>query len=203
IQDTLFIVASKSGETTETLSHFAYFWNELNKNGRSGAAGRHFAAITDPGTSLQKLAEEHSFRWIFKNPPDIGGRYSALSYFGMVPGALAGVDVVEMLERGVEMAHSCAPTQPPEKNPGVWLGAEFLRWEVATAVAGSILGIDAFDQPNVQESKDNTKRVLDGFKKSGKLPAAEAVPAAGAARALKQLLGKAKKGAYVATMAYV
>ncbi len=123
IQDTLFIVASKSGETTETLSHFAYFWDEINKNGRSGAAGRHFAAITDPGTSLEKLAKEHGFRWIFRNPPDIGGRYSALSYFGLVPGALIGVNVEEMLERAVEMAHSCADSVPADKNPGVWLGA--------------------------------------------------------------------------------
>ena len=300
-RDTLFIVASKSGGTTETLSHFAYFWAETEAE-VGARTGRHFAAITDPGTPLQELAEEHGFRWIFKNPPDIGGRYSALSYFGMVPGALAGVDVVEMLERGVEMAHSCAPTQAPEKNPGVWLGAvmgrlaldgrdkltliasrrvatfgywveqliaestgkegkgiipvegeplgapgvygpdrlfvhirverdpedrrvkaleeaglpvvtltlrdkldlggEFLRWEVATAVAGSILGIDAFDQPNVQESKDNTKRVLDGFKKTGRLPEAKSVPAAEAAPELRRLLGRAKRGGYLATMAY-
>ncbi len=123
IQDTLFIVASKSGETTETLSHFAYFWGEVDSNGRAGAAGRHFAAITDPGTSLEKLAREHGFRWIFRNPPDIGGRYSALSYFGLVPGALIGVDVAEMLERAVEMSHSCADSVPVDKNPGVWLGA--------------------------------------------------------------------------------
>src|SRR5207249_7380382 len=108
IQDTLFIVASKSGETTETLSHFAYFWEQAQSAGRAGATGRHFAAITDPGTSLEKLAKDHGFRWIFRNPPDIGGRYSALSYFGLVPGALMGVDVAEMLERAVEMAHSCA-----------------------------------------------------------------------------------------------
>src|SRR6266576_730177 len=260
IKDTLFIVASKSGETTETLSHFAYFWNEVG-GGADGAAGpgRHFAAITDPGTSLEKLAKDHGFRWIFRNPPDIGGRYSALSYFGLVPGSLIGVDVKELLERAVEMTHSCADSVPADKNPGVWLGAvmgelatrgrnkvtliaspkvatfgywveqliaestgkqgkgivpvegeavgkpavygddrlfvyirmdadppnravqalekagqpvvtltlrdkldlggEFLRWEIATAIAGSILGIDAFDQPNVQESKDNTKKV--------------------------------------------
>src|SRR5579859_350530 len=123
IQDTLFIVFSKYTETTETLSHFAYFWGEVNANGRAGAAGRHFAAITDPGTPLEKLASEHGFRWIFRNPPDIGGRYSALSYFGLVPGALIGVDVDEMLERAVEMSHSCADSVPVDKNPGVWLGA--------------------------------------------------------------------------------
>jgi transaldolase/glucose-6-phosphate isomerase len=302
IQDTLFIVASKSGETTETLSHFAYFWGEVNSNGRAGAAGRHFAAITDPGTSLEKLAKEHGFRWIFRNPPDIGGRYSALSYFGLVPGALIGVDVAEMLERAVEMSHSCADSVPVDKNPGVWLGAvmgelalggrnkvtliaspriatfgywveqliaestgkegkgivpvegepvgkpavygddrlfvyirmdgdaphravqalekagqpvvtltmrdrldlggEFLRWEIATAIAGSILRIDAFDQPNVQESKDNTKKVLAKFKASGKLPPAESVAASKSKSGLKALLDRAKPGAYFAIMAY-
>ncbi len=124
INDTLFIVASKSGETTETLSHFAYFWGEVG-GGKDGATGpgRHFAAITDPGTSLEKLAKDHGFRWIFRNPPDIGGRYSALSYFGLVPGSLMGVDVRELLERAVEMGHSCADSVPAESNPGVWLGA--------------------------------------------------------------------------------
>src|SRR5205814_7300116 len=123
IQDTLFIVASKSGETTETLSHFAYFWEQAQSAGRAGATGRHFAAITDPGSSLEKLAQQHGFRWIFRNPPDIGGRYSALSYFGLVPGALIGVDVPELLDRAIEMAHSSADSVEVGKNPGVWLGA--------------------------------------------------------------------------------
>ena len=302
IQDTLFIVASKSGQTTETLSHFAYFWEQVNENGRAGAAGRHFAAITDPGTSLEKLAKDHGFRWIFRNPPDIGGRYSALSYFGLVPAALIGVDVAEMLERSIEMAHSCADSVPVDKNPGVWLGAvmgelalggrnkvtliaspkvrtfgywveqliaestgkqgkgivpvegeplgkpavygddrlfvyirmdgdpphravqalekagqpvvtltlgdkldlggEFLRWEIATAIAGSILRIDAFDQPNVQESKDNTKKVLAKFRSSGKLPPAESVAAAKSRTAFRALIERAKPGAYLAIMAY-
>jgi transaldolase/glucose-6-phosphate isomerase len=301
IQSTLFIVASKSGETTETLSHFAYFWDQVQKNGKVNA-GKHFAAITDPGTSLEKLARDHGFLWIFSNPPDIGGRYSALSYFGLVPGALMGVNVAEMLERAVEMESACADSVAPEKNPGVWLGAvmgvlatkgrnkvtliaspkvatfgywveqllaestgkegkglvpiegeplgkpevygkdrlfvyirldadppnravralekaghpvvtltmrdkldlggEFFRWEVATAIAGSILGIDAFDQPNVQESKDNTKKVLAGFKSKHKLPAAESVAASKAKSGIKSLLDRAKSGAYFATMAY-
>src|SRR5260221_103025 len=88
IKDTLFIVASKSGETTETLSHFAYFWDQVSAEGGAGAPGRHFAAITDPGTSLEKLARDHGFRWIFRNPPDIGGRHPGRSHFGIVPGAL-------------------------------------------------------------------------------------------------------------------
>jgi len=302
IQDTLFIVASKSGETTETLSHFAYFWEEVRASGKEAMAGRHFAAITDPGSGLDKLAKDHGFRWIFRNPPDIGGRYSALSYFGLVPGALMGVDVGEILERAVEMAHSCADSVPAASNPGVWLGAvmgelalagrnkltliaspkiatfgywveqliaestgklgkgivpvegeplgkpavygddrlfvymrmdadppnkavealeragqpvvtltmrdkldlggEFLRWEIATAVAGSVLGIDPFDQPNVQESKDNTKKVLAKYRAAGKLPAAESVPAAKSRAGLRSLLGRAKRGSYFAIMAY-
>ncbi|HKC18128.1 MAG TPA: bifunctional transaldolase/phosoglucose isomerase [Candidatus Dormibacteraeota bacterium] len=296
LASTLFIVASKSGETTETLSHYAHFWK------MSGGKGRQFAAITDPGTSLAKLATEHKFRWVFPNPPDIGGRYSALSYFGLVPGALMGVDDLRMLDRAIEMEHSCADSIPVESNPGAWLGAvmgrfatqgrnkvtlicspkiatfgywveqliaestgkegkgivpiegepvgkpavygddrlfvyirmdadppnravraleraghpvvtltlrdkldlggEFFRWEVAVAIAGSILGIDAFDQPNVQESKDNTKKVLATFKSRGKLPAAESLAAAQAKTAIASLLKKAKKGAYFAIMAY-
>jgi transaldolase/glucose-6-phosphate isomerase len=302
IQDTLFIVASKSGETTETLSHFAYFWDQIKASGRGAMAGWHFAAITDPGTSLEQLARDHGFRWIFPNPPDIGGRYSALSYFGLVPGALVGIDVGEMLERAIEMAHSCAESVPVAGNPGAWLGAvmgqlalggrnkltliaapkvatfgywveqllaestgkegkgivpiegeplgkpavygddrlfiyirmdsdapnravaalekaglpvvtltlrdkldlggEFFRWEVATAIAGAVLGIDPFDQPNVQESKDNTKRVLATFKSKGKLPPAQSTPAAKARSGIKALLGRAKPGAYFAIMAY-
>jgi glucose-6-phosphate isomerase/transaldolase/glucose-6-phosphate isomerase len=305
IGTSLFIVASKSGETTETLSHFAYFWSEVTKGGKSanhGKAGRQFAAITDPGTSLEKLAKEHEFRWIFPGSPDIGGRYSALSYFGLVPAALIGVNVGELLERAVEMAHSCADSVPADQNPGVWLGAvlgqlalggrnkltliaspkvatfgywveqliaestgkqgkgivpiegepvgkpavygddrvfvyvrmdsepgnravqalekagqpvvtltlrdkldlggEFLRWEIATAIAGSILGIDPFDQPNVQESKDNTKKVLAVFKAKGKLPAATSTPASKSRPGLKTLLDKAKPGSYLAIMAY-
>src|SRR5437868_9661217 len=296
IQTSLFIVASKSGETTETLSHFAYFWEQAKRRGRQ------FAAITDPGSGLEKLAKEHEFRWIFPNPPDIGGRYSALSYFGLVPGALMGVNVREMLERAIEMEHSCADSVPVESNPGVWLGGvmgrlalqgrnkvtliaspkvatfgywveqliaestgkegkgivpiegepvskpavygedrvfvyirmdgdppnravqalekakqpvvtltlrdkldlggEFLRWEIATAIAGAVLRIDAFDQPNVQESKDNTRKVLASFKSKGKLPAADSVAASRSKSGIKGLLDRAKSGAYLAIMAY-
>ena len=299
---TLFVVASKSGETTETLSHFAYFWDQVQKNGRGGKPGRQFAAITDPGTSLEKLAKDHDFRWIFSNPPDIGGRYSVLSYFGLVPGALMGVNVGELLERATEMASACADSVPAGSNPGVWLGGamgrlavqgrnkltliaspkvatfgywveqllaestgkegkgivpvegeplgrppaygddrlfvyirmdadapnrataalekagqpvvtltlrdkldlggEFLRWEIATAIAGSVLDIDPFDQPNVQESKDNTKRVLAKFRSAGKLPSAESTPASKSRAGVKGLIARAKPGAYFAIMAY-
>jgi transaldolase/glucose-6-phosphate isomerase len=298
---TLFIAASKSGGTTETLSHLAYFWDQVHAAG-APKPERHFAAITDPGSGLERLAAERDFRWIFQNPTDIGGRYSALSYFGLVPGALMGMDVRELLERTQEMAASCDAAVPVEKNPGVWLGAvmgglanrgrnkltllmspqvatfgywleqllaestgkngrgivpvegepvgtpevygadrlfahlrvngepedaavraleqagqpvvtmvlrdrldlggEFLRWEVGTAVAGSVMGIDPFDQPNVQESKDNTKRVLGEFTASGKLPEAHPLAAAEAGRAVTELLKQRRDGSYLALMSY-
>jgi glucose-6-phosphate isomerase len=248
---TLFVIASKSGTTTETLSHFAYFWEKVPDGSR-------FVAITDAGTPLEQLAAEHGFRRTFLNPSDIGGRYSALSYFGLVPGALIGADLDGLLHRAIEMAHACAADVPAANNPGAWLGAtigeaalagrdkltlvldhhvrafgywveqliaestgkegkgivpvegedlggpgvyktdrlfvgigpdsvgkalsalqdaehpvihleledaielgrEFFRWEFATALAGAVLGINPFDQPNVQEAKDATKRLL-------------------------------------------
>src|SRR5262249_55648811 len=122
LPQTLFIAASKSGGTTETLSHLAYFWEEVRQSG-AAKPERQFAAITDPGSGLERLAAERDFRWIFLNPTDIGGRYSALSYFGLVPGALMGLDVRELLERAQEMAHSCDAAVPVDKNPGVWLGS--------------------------------------------------------------------------------
>ncbi len=301
LEDTLFVVASKSGSTTETLSHNEYFWEQVQKTGTKKPE-RNFAAITDAGSSLERLAADRDYRWIFTNPSDIGGRYSVLSYFGLVPGALMGVDVEELLERASEMAHSCDSSTPVDKNPGVWLGAvlgelanrgrnkltlvlspriatfgywveqliaestgkggkgivpvegepvgkpavygddrlfvyirmdsepanaqvralekagqpvvtltlrdpldlggEFLRWEIATAVAGSLLGINPFDQPNVQESKDNTKKVLIQFKAKGRLPAAESVPAAKAGPEIARLLGTGKAGSYFAIMSY-
>jgi transaldolase / glucose-6-phosphate isomerase len=301
LERTLFIAASKSGETIETLSHQAYFWEELRRTG-TAKPERQFAVITDPGSSLERLAAERDYRWIYLNPTDIGGRYSALSYFGLVPGALMGLDVRELLERAVEMAHSCDASVPVEKNPGLWLGAaagalaeqrrnkltlvmspqvptlgywleqllaestgkegrgivpvdreplgppdaygqdrlfvqvrvdgdpdddaaralaeagqpmitlsmrdlldlggEFLRWELATAAAGSLLGIDPFDQPNVQESKDNTRRVLADFAASGRLPEASSVPPAEAGRAVADLLRRARDGSYLAVQAW-
>src|SRR4051794_4959147 len=92
VRKTMFVVSSKSGGTVETLSHFEYFWDQ------SGGKGEQFVAVTDPGSPLQQLAEQHDFLRVFCNDPDIGGRYSVLSYFGLVPAALAGIDVVELLE---------------------------------------------------------------------------------------------------------
>jgi glucose-6-phosphate isomerase len=112
---TLFIVSSKSGSTVETLSQFQYFWELIPD-------GAHFIAITDAGSDLQALAEKHGFRRVFLNRPDIGGRYSALSYFGMVPAALIGADVDAMLAQAGAMAEACrAPSAAA--NPGAYLGA--------------------------------------------------------------------------------
>jgi glucose-6-phosphate isomerase len=113
---TLFIVASKSGGTTETLSHFAFFWDRTPN-------GAQFVAITDPGTSLETLAREHGFRAVFLNPGDIGGRYSALSYFGLVPAALIGAPLHEVLDRAEEMQTASERTLPAAQIPGATLGA--------------------------------------------------------------------------------
>ena len=219
---TLFIVSSKSGTTLETRSHLEFFWK------RNGGHGEAFVAVTDPGSELEALARERGFRSVFAGEPTIGGRYSALSVFGLVPAALIGVDLERLLGRVEEMAEAC---RLDEGNPGLelgerlgagwqegrdkvqinpnpgdfgsWveqllaestgkqgkglvpvpgensegpdrqseevrvadpyeLGQEFYRWEFATAVAGSIIGINPFDQPNVQEAKDRTNDVLSG-----------------------------------------
>jgi transaldolase/glucose-6-phosphate isomerase len=271
VGNTLFIVASKSGTTAEPLAFCDYFYDRV-KSIKGEKAGENFIAITDPGTYLVDLAEKRGFRHTFMNFPDIGGRYSALTYFGMVPAALMGIDIAELLGRALGMMHACAPSVPVSQNPGVSLGAaigelaiqgrdkltfllpkvllplgmwleqlvaestgkegkgilpvagegpgdpgvydkdrifayldiestpdkklteaaealsdaghpviiirlkdtldigqEFFRWEIATAVAGSVIGINAFDQPNVQESKDNTNRLLKQAGKTGRL----------------------------------
>ena len=280
LDHTLFIVASKSGTTLETLSHLAYLWERIPD-------GAHFIAITDPGTPLETTAYKRGFRGVFNNPPEIGGRYSALSYFGLVPAALIGVDLDQLLARAAEMQRACDECVPAPDNPGAWLGAvlgegalagrdeltlllpdalaslgtwieqliaestgkegagilpvegeplgspdvygdrrlfvaigdhdgldaleaaghpvvrlpydddpyqlgaEFFRWEFATAIAGHVLGINAFDQPNVQQAKDATARILGGD---------EAVPDT---LALDALLDGVGAGDYVAIQAYV
>lgn len=315
LESTLFVVASKSGGTTETACFHAYFYERLRELGGEHA-GHHFVAITDEGTSLEQQALDQGFRAVFVNPGDIGGRYSALSFFGMVPAALIGVDVERLLDGVCAMAVACGPDVPAEQNPalrlgaamgelalrgrdkltlvfepplaplGAWveqlvaestgkegtgilpvdleelgpagaygddrvfaavrlagaadagiagalealrdaghpvleheiadvrdLGGEFLRWEIAVAVAGHVLGIDAFDQPNVQESKDITKGLLGEYAATGELPAEpptddgrrvvypvgdEDLPAA-----LREFLAQAAAGDYVALQAYV
>ncbi|MDA2914262.1 bifunctional transaldolase/phosoglucose isomerase, partial [Acidobacteriia bacterium AH_259_A11_L15] len=118
---TLFLVSSKSGTTSETLSFFRYFWERVSRSTKT--PGRHFVAITDPGTPLEKLARERKFRRIFLSPADVGGRYSALSVFGLVPAALIGVDVHRLLDRAWRMAEASAFCVAGSDNPGLTLGA--------------------------------------------------------------------------------
>jgi len=120
---TLFLMASKSGTTVEPNALFNYFWPLLENE--VSDPGSHFVAITDPGTPLEKLGNHHGFLKIFLNPSDIGGRYSALSYFGLVPVALLGVDIGRLLQRAEEMVSKCGPAMPLDKNQGYMLG-EFL-----------------------------------------------------------------------------
>jgi glucose-6-phosphate isomerase len=117
LDTTLFVVASKSGTTLETRSHLAHFWD------RTGGDGSRFVAITDPGTELAALAADRGFRAVFENRPDIGGRYSALSLFGVVPGALLGYDVPRLLERAAEAAGALGPGVPGAAHPGLRLAA--------------------------------------------------------------------------------
>jgi transaldolase/glucose-6-phosphate isomerase len=298
---TWFVVSSKSGGTLETACLFDYFYarcQELDGD----KAGRHFVVLTDPGTNAEKNAMARKVRRIVATPADVGGRYSALTPFGIVPAALLGIDVRELLDRAHTMMHACAACVPADENPGLWLGlqmgslgiqgrdkvtivvppalssmglwveqliaestgkegkgltpiadepigppsaygddrvfvyttvkshpapeldakmdaleaagqpvirigmadlldigGEFFRWEFATAVAGTVLRINAFDQPNVQESKDNTVAVLADWDKTGALPV---VPSASPSD-VAALIDGARPGDYVAIMAYV
>lgn len=126
LEKTLFILASKSGSTIEPNCLFDHFW-ALGSKLPGGKPGRRFAAITDPGTSLEKLARELGFRKVFLNPADVGGRFSALTLFGLVPAALAGVDAGLLLERARAMARACSPQTPTRENPGLRLGAALGR----------------------------------------------------------------------------
>ncbi len=123
LSKTLFIVSTKSGGTVETLSFFKYFYNcTVDELGQANA-GEHFVAITDPGSKLEALAKRLDFRATFLNDPNIGGRYSALSFFGLLPAALVGVDVDRLIDRAVAMAEQCAADQAVAENPGALLGA--------------------------------------------------------------------------------
>src|SRR6185369_8427238 len=119
---TLFIVASKSGTTTEPLMFYKYFFSRMREI-KGERAGENFVAITDPGTLMENMAKGDGFRRIFLNPADIGGRYSALSFFGMVPAALQGFDFRTLLDRAVRAMHACAPPVPAQDNPAAKLGA--------------------------------------------------------------------------------
>jgi glucose-6-phosphate isomerase len=272
----LFIVSTKSGGTVETSSFMKYFYNQMSDAVGIEKAGEHFVAITDPGSGLEETANELKFRYIFLNDPNIGGRYSALSYFGLVPAALIGMDISLLLERAATMAcnsEGCncpvkgnnAParlgamigelakeghdkltliTTPSTAHFGAWveqliaestgkegkgilpvngemlgspgiyakdrffvcleiedektdgiklkvfeadghpavhinlkdlydLGGECFRWEMATAVAGHLLGINPFDQPNVESAKVLARQMVAAYQKEGKLPEIE------------------------------
>jgi transaldolase/glucose-6-phosphate isomerase len=314
---TLFIVSTKSGGTVETLSFYKYFYNRVAEIVGEEEAGAHFVAITDPGSGLQETAERYDFRATFLNDPNIGGRYSALSHFGLVPAALIGVDVTKLLERASRMAHSRGGCNSPTgvDNRGAWLGAimgeltaagrdkltlvaspplapfgpwveqliaestgkegtgilpvegepvgspdsygddrlfvymglrgeeddravedlvragypvvripldgiydlggEMFRWEMATAIAGRRLGINPFDQPNVETAKALARSMVEKYRQEGVLPALEptgvedgitAYSAGTATRvedAIRGFLAQACPGDYVALQAYV
>jgi Phosphoglucose isomerase len=252
MEGTFFLVSSKSGTTLEANALLAYAWDR-------GPDGSRYAAITDPGSPLDQLATERGFSRVFRNPPDIGGRYSVLSYFGLVPAALMGIDVAGLCERarhadrgsavdlGVMMGEAarsgrdkvtikvepgpmasfglwveqliaestgkmgtgCVPVPTTEAEEGedrfevavhitdpVDLGAEFIRWEVATAIAGHVLGIDPFDEPNVSEAKENTRQVLAGLP----LPRLAAEPPTRIGPWLKE---QVRPGDYVSLQAYL
>ena len=278
LANTIFIVSSKSGGTLEPNIFKQYFFERVKELVGEKEVGNRFIAITDPGSKMQHVAEADSFRHIFFGLPSIGGRYSALSDFGMVPAAIMGIDVAKFLNMTEEMVHACGPTVPIEENPGVvlgtvlgvlgsrgrdkvtiitspgisdlgaWLeqllaestgkegkglvpvaqeilnkpeaygndrvfvylrlesepdraqdsaiklledsgqpvirivlsdvyglGEEFFRWEIATAVAGSIIGINAFNQPDVEASKIATRKLTTEYEETGKLPAEEPI----------------------------
>jgi len=273
IPKTLFIVSSKSGSTLEPNIFKQYFFERTKQVVGADKVGSHFVAITDPGSKMQQVAESDHFLHIFLGRPSIGGRYSALSNFGMVPAAVMGLDTKKFLDRAAEMVRACGPGTSVDENPGValgiilgaaakagrdkltiitsrgisdlgaWLeqlvaestgkvgkgiipvdrehlaapdvygndrlfvyiclqngadaaqdakvaalgeagqpvvriampdiydlGAEFFRWEIATAVAGSIIGINAFNQPDVEASKVATRSLTSEYEKTGSLP---------------------------------
>jgi transaldolase/glucose-6-phosphate isomerase len=169
----LFVVSSKSGTTTEMLSYFRYFWAEL-----AGVAdrGRHFVAVTDPGTPLEKLARERGFRGVFSAPPEVGGRYSALTPFGLVPAALLGVEVEHLLARAREMADACAPRESADTNPGLRLGAAMGelaragRDKVTFVTSHSLASFPDWIEQLIAESTGKT--ILAGGERRGIVPVA-------------------------------
>src|SRR5262245_6047717 len=284
IDETLFLVASKSGTTAEPNSFEKYFWDRVR-------TGKNFVAITDPGSSLERLAREKGYRGLFHGEPEIGGRFSALSRFGLVPAAIAGIDPSALLKRAKIMIDACRPGV--DDNPGVALGValgilararrdkltlltsaelesfggwleqllaestgkdgkgivpvdrealgssygddrifawvgigpspdaldtlerdghpvirieldsvdglaeEFFRWEMATAVAGSVLELNPFDQPDVEAAKVATRTLMARFEETGELPPK---PSGGS---LRELLSTLRPGDYFAINAFV
>jgi transaldolase/glucose-6-phosphate isomerase len=325
---TLFIVSSKSGSTLEPNIFKQYFFARVQQAVGAGKAGERFIAITDPGSALERAAKNDRFRAIYHGVPGIGGRYSVLSDFGMVPAAAMGLDVAAFLKTTQMMVHSCAASVPPGDNPGIllgtimgvlaragrdkvtivaspgiadlgaWLeqliaestgkqgkglipvdaeplgppaiygsdrlfayirlddgadvaqdravdalqsagqpvvrialkdrhqlGQEFFRWEIATAVAGAIIGVNPFDQPDVEASKIKTRELTTAYEKTGSLPDEQPIFVAGGIklftdpanakqladlgagasleRYLKAHLGRLGRGDYFALLAYI
>ena len=273
LKKTLCIVSSKSGSTLEPNIFKQYFYERIRQKVGDKEVGSHFIAVTDPGSKMEQVAKDGGFRHIFAGVPSIGGRYSALSHFGTVPGAIMGLDLSKFLKITHKMVKACGPATAPEKNPGVilgtilgvaanhgrdkitiftspgisdagaWLeqliaestgkvgkgiipvdrekigkpsvygndrvfaylrlakennramdaavtalekaghpvvrivvgtkfdlGQEFFRWEIATATAGSIIGINTFNQPDVEASKIETRKLTGEYESTGKLP---------------------------------
>ncbi len=308
LRTTLFVVASKSGGTIEIQAFEHYFWDRVlaHHGGDVVKAGAQFVAITDPATKLGQLADQKRYRRVFVNPADIGGRYSVLSYFGMVPAVLLGVDIAAVIASGAALAQGSSPHVPAEEIAGLQLGAmlgtqvargrdkltlvvdpeieslgswieqliaestgkdgkgivpvdleplgppdvygpdrifarislgdqggnpvltdataaleraghpvvrlavprredlgrEFFRWELATAFAGSLMGLNPFDEPNVTEAKLATSALLAVRQKEGRLPEAEGVVALTDGDAIRGHLLSAGAGDYVAFCAY-
>jgi transaldolase/glucose-6-phosphate isomerase len=287
VRNTLFVVASKSGSTAEPNAFEAYFYDRVR-------SGDPFVAITDPGSSLERMAREKKYRHILHGEPEIGGRYSALSPFGMAPAAILGIDMRRFLSLARDMVEACGPETAPEENPGValgialgilalagrdkltivsspeveslgsWLeqliaestgkdgkgivpvdgeapegpysedrviayigirpfreaskleadghpviqieidsldalGAEFYRWEIATAVAGSVLGLNPFDQPDVEAAKVATRTLMTRFEETGEPPRYPAQKPG----ELEALLSRLQPGDYFAINAFV
>src|SRR5262249_17421577 len=119
---TIFIVSSKSGSTLEPNIFKQYFFERVKEKVGADKAGQQFIAVTDPGSKMEEIAKTSGFRHTFHGVPSIGGRYSVLSHFGMVPAAVMGIDVAKLLDQTERMVHSCAASVPPEANPGVLLG---------------------------------------------------------------------------------
>jgi transaldolase/glucose-6-phosphate isomerase len=155
---TLFVVSTKSGGTAETLSFFRFFYNRATDALGASKAGERFVAITDPGSKLIDIAERYDFRAAFINDPNIGGRFSALSYFGLLPAALAGVDVRLLLVRAAAMMHACGPDVPAADNPSAWLGAvlgelaKSGRDKVAFAISPAVASFGDWVEQLVAES---------------------------------------------------
>lgn len=290
---TLFIIATKSGGTVETFSFFKYFYNRMVDLVGANKAGQHFVAITDPGSGLVDTANQYSFRETFENDPNIGGRYSVLSFFGLVPAALVGVDVAKLLQRAQAATKSPTAAQlgaimgeaakagrdkvtfilpdaiasfgdwveqliaestgkegkgilpvvgEPVLEPDGYgadrlfvylqlagemacdtavsklekagqpvvrvslndlydLGGQFFIWELATAVAGHILDIQPFDQPNVESAKVLARKMVAAYQESGQLPQLDST--APTSDNLANFVAQAKAGDYIAIHAYV